>query len=187
MLRVAHEIPDTDAEGPGRRHAVWLQGCPLRCAGCCNPELFDVRGGILADPHVVAARILASDVDGVTVLGGEPFAQPEGLAALLRAVRAGGRSTIVFSGYTLEELQALPGTAPALAELDVLVDGRYDAARPETRRRWIGSKNQRLWFFTDRYGPADFEGANTVELRWDGKSLTVSGWPDARIDRRKLR
>jgi anaerobic ribonucleoside-triphosphate reductase activating protein len=45
VLRVATIADDTEAEGPGRRWAIWLQGCPIRCAGCCNPEMFDERGG----------------------------------------------------------------------------------------------------------------------------------------------
>jgi anaerobic ribonucleoside-triphosphate reductase activating protein len=39
-LQVAYSVACTEAEGPFRRHALWLQGCTLACPGCCNPELF---------------------------------------------------------------------------------------------------------------------------------------------------
>jgi anaerobic ribonucleoside-triphosphate reductase activating protein len=44
-LRVAQVVPCTEAEGPGRRFALWFQGCPLRCPGCCNPEMLPFEGG----------------------------------------------------------------------------------------------------------------------------------------------
>src|SRR4051812_10819834 len=44
-LRLAQVIACTEAEGPGRRFAVWVQGCPLRCPGCCNPEMLPFEGG----------------------------------------------------------------------------------------------------------------------------------------------
>lgn len=182
LLRVAQTVADTEAEGPGRRFAVWVQGCTLGCPGCCNPEMFAPRGGELVEPAALAARVLATPgVEGLSVLGGEPFQQAEAVAELCRAVRAGGRSVMVYSGYTLEELRALPGPGPAalLAETDLLCDGRYVREQPERRRRWLGSANQRLHFLTDRHRPDDprFTQPNTIELRLEGGQLTVNGWP----------
>src|SRR5437899_12624918 len=118
VLQVAQIVPCTEAEGPGRRYALWFQGCPLRCPGCCNPEMLPFEGGTavpLAEVlrEVEAAR--AEGVEGITLLGGEPLAHAAGAAALARAVRARGLSVMVFSGYTLEEARRLPG--PAVAEL----------------------------------------------------------------------
>ncbi len=185
QLRVAQVVEDTEAEGPGRRFALWVQGCALRCPGCCNPEMFAAdRGGQWHQVEALAARVLAApEVEGLSVLGGEPFEQPEGLAALVAQVRAGGRSVMVFTGYTLEELRARRSAAveAALADIDLLVDGRYEAARPDHRRRWVGSTNQRLHFLTDRYRADDarFAAPNTVELRLTAGRLTINGWPSA--------
>src|ERR1700677_380389 len=44
MVQVAQIVAMTEAEGPGRRFALWFQGCPLRCAGCCNPEMLPFAG-----------------------------------------------------------------------------------------------------------------------------------------------
>src|SRR6059058_3547475 len=45
IVSVAHIVPCTEAEGPGKRFALWFQGCPLRCPGCCNPEMLPFEGG----------------------------------------------------------------------------------------------------------------------------------------------
>ena len=102
MLRVASIVDETEAEGPGHRFAVWVQGCSLRCAGCCNPEMFDERRGEPMAIESLAARIPAT-VEGITLLGGEPFEQAAGLAELARRAHASGLTVMVFSGFTLEE------------------------------------------------------------------------------------
>jgi anaerobic ribonucleoside-triphosphate reductase activating protein len=190
-LRVAQTIADTDAEGPGRRFAVWVQGCTLGCPGCCNPEMLAPgRGGRLVDAAALAAEIAATpDIEGVTLLGGEPFQQAEGCAAVAAAVRAAGLTVMVFTGYTLEELRARaaagePGVAALLDATDLLVDGRYLRHQPEPPpaaggRRFIGSRNQRVHFLSSRYSPADprLAARNSIELRLVDGALTVNGWP----------
>jgi anaerobic ribonucleoside-triphosphate reductase activating protein len=182
-LNVALIVPATEAEGPGVRFAIWVQGCPLRCPGCCNPEMLGFQRREAMRASAVARAALGASVEGVTFLGGEPFAQALGLAAVARAVRAGGLSVMVFSGYTLPELRASPepGVAELLAATDLLVDGRYQEARRTPARRWIGSDNQVMHFLSERYDPGDprFRGPNQVELRFDGRSVTLNGWPVA--------
>jgi anaerobic ribonucleoside-triphosphate reductase activating protein len=180
MLRLAHTVHSTQAEGPGKRFALWVQGCSLRCPGCCNPELFTSAGGQLVDPLELAQTVLATpDIEGISVLGGEPFEQAESLAPLCAAVRAGGRTVMVYTGYTLAELAQVHASSKLLAVTDLLLDGRYEATLPETTRRWVGSTNQVMHFLTDRYTPDDpqFAQANTAEVRLVGGKLTVNGWP----------
>jgi anaerobic ribonucleoside-triphosphate reductase activating protein len=184
-LHVAQIVADTEAEGPGRRFAVWVQGCPMRCRGCCNPEMLRFEGGQPIDPHALAARAVATPgIEGVSLLGGEPFAHAEGCAALAQAVRAAGLGVMIFTGYTLDELRAMrdrgePGVGDLLAACDLLVDGRYDRDKPDTSRRWIGSTNQQMHFLTDRHRPDDpaLRSGNTVEIRLRKGELTVNGWP----------
>ncbi len=186
FLPVARVVPVTEAEGPGRRFALWLQGCPLRCPGCCNPEMLPFSGGERRSVAGLVAEVEArrtEGVEGITLLGGEPLAHAPGCAALARAVRARGLSVMVFSGFTLEEARDLPEPAVAnlLAVTDILVDGPYLRERPETRRRWIGSANQRVHFLSDRYRPDDvrWQHPNTLELRLRGRELSVNGFPAA--------
>lgn len=181
MLRIAQIVEATEAEGPGKRFAVWLQGCPLRCPGCCNPGMLPFEGGEAVSAEALAARVALHDVEGITLLGGEPFAQAGPAASLCELVKARGASVMVFSGFTLEELHARgdEATERLIAACDLLVDGPYDRDRPEGRRRWIGSENQRMHFLTDRYEPAVpiFVSDNTVEIRLRDGELTVNGWP----------
>lgn len=184
-LRLALVVPCTEAEGPGRRFAIWAQGCPLRCPGCCNPELFDAAGGTEWSVDALAARILATPgIEGLTLLGGEPVAQAAGFAKLCRSVRQAGLTTVLFTGYTLAELSGMgPDVQALLARTDVVIDGRFDRARPETRRRWIGSANQTVTFLSDRYRASDprFSRANTLEIRLTRGELRVNGWPAASV------
>src|SRR5437899_3668270 len=96
VLQVAQIVPCTEAEGPGRRYALWFQGCPLRCPGCCNPEMLPFDGGTPRSVADVLAEIEAARgrdrIGGVTLLGGEPLAHAAGAAALARGTRARGLS-----------------------------------------------------------------------------------------------
>src|SRR6188474_114281 len=78
QIQVAHIAPCTEAEGPGRRFALWFQGCPLRCPGCCNPEMLPFAGGTPRTIGDVLAKVErarnADAIEGVTLLGGEPLA-----------------------------------------------------------------------------------------------------------------
>ncbi|MBX2802318.1 MAG: radical SAM protein [Myxococcales bacterium] len=181
-LTVAAVVPRTEAEGPGHRYALWVQGCPMRCPGCCNPEFLRFVGGEERTAADVIAEAMAEDVEGVSFLGGEPFAQAPALTTVAAAVRQAGRTVMIFTGYTLQELQApmAPiGAAALLAQTDLLVDGRYDASQRTTERRWVGSDNQGLHFLTDRYTPDDprFAEPNTLEIRIRGDQILVNGFP----------
>ena len=187
LLRVGSLVPVTHAEGPGARFALWVQGCSIRCAGCCNPHLFDAEAGQpMAVGEVLAQIVEVRDqIEGITLLGGEPFEQAAPLAELARETRALGLSVMTFSGYRLEELLARrsPGTLALLAETDLLVDGRYEASLPETERRWAGSTNQRFHYLSARYspgieraGPGEVDRTVEVRLGADG-TVAINGWP----------
>src|SRR6516225_7675390 len=106
-LQIAQIVPCTEAEGPGRRFALWFQGCPLRCPGCCNPEMLPFEGGTTMPLAVVVEQVCRaaaeSRIEGITLLGGEPIAHAAGAAALAREAQAMGLSVMIFSGYTLDE------------------------------------------------------------------------------------
>src|SRR5262249_49340205 len=158
--------------------------CPLRCPGCCNPEFLPFKGGETKTISKMAEWMRRSrdddGIEGITLLGGEPFAHAEGGVALARSAREFGLSVMVFSGYTIEELCAGPeGEVSELISLaDILVDGPYDRDNPDTERRWIGSTNQRVHFLTNRYTfDEQWRKRNTLEIRVVGKEITVNGFP----------
>jgi len=139
----------TEAEGPEKRLAVWFQGCAKRCAGCCNPELFDFAPAhILTLSELLAITLDAKKafgIEGVTFLGGEPTLQ-QGLAELSLAIRAAGLGVILFTGMLAEELP--PGLSEAV---DLIIDGGFEQDNKETGRNLLGSANQRIIFVTERY------------------------------------
>lgn len=184
--QIAQVVPATDAEGPGTRFAVWFQGCPLRCPGCCNPEFLPFRGGeTRAVADLTAAIAATPGLEGITLLGGEPFAHAAAGAALADFARQRGLTVMVFSGYTIEEIRALPDPAAAalLGLTDLLVDGPYLRDEPDTERRWVGSRNQRVHFLTDRYRADDprWRERNTLEIRVAVSAgqtgVSVNGFP----------
>ena len=183
-MQIAQVVPCTEAEGPGKRFAVWFQGCPLRCPGCCNPEFLPFKGGETRSADEVSAWVRRSreenGVEGITLLGGEPFAHAAAGVALASAAREVGLSVMVFSGYVIEELRARPEreVAELLGLTDILVDGPYDRDKPDGERRWIGSTNQRIHFLTPRYRfDGQWRKKNTLEIRVRGGEITVNGFP----------
>ncbi|MGX4689407.1 4Fe-4S cluster-binding domain-containing protein [Streptomyces sp. JNUCC 63] len=166
VLRVSEVLGPITALGPGRRLGVWVQGCPLACAGCMSRHTWDPRGGRDVGVGRLAGlwrRALADGYDGLTVSGGEPLAQPAALAAFLTAAdqvrREAGRpdaDLLVYTGWEDAEIAASPPAADALGLADAVVTGRYRAGEP-TRLVWRGSANQRLLPRTPlgrrRYGP----------------------------------
>jgi anaerobic ribonucleoside-triphosphate reductase activating protein len=162
ILRVHAIEPRSRANGPGARTVVWVQGCTLGCAGCFNPSTH-VDGGTAMTVDEIMAQVPA-DADGLSLSGGEPLQQAAAIVPLLDAARARNLSTLAFSGYTREEIAALPHGPDVLARLDVLIDGRYVAAeRLATGLR--GSANQRILLLTERYTRGDVEATPTAEIR----------------------
>jgi anaerobic ribonucleoside-triphosphate reductase activating protein len=166
MLRVAKAIAKTTAEGPHERLALWVAGCDLGCPGCCNPDLFDPDAGRPLQRDALERLLDRSpDVEGVSVLGGEPLQQPEGLATFLALARARDLGTIVFTGFTLEAARTLPHFEPVDANVDTWIDGPFDVHRLDRRRRFIGSSNQGLHHRTPRYAdPELWRGRTRVEV-----------------------
>lgn len=142
------------ALGPGRRVAVWVAGCPLRCKGCITPGLLSADAGKSITIERVAKRLftLPVSLDGITLTGGEPFAQAQALSVLLDAIKSGRPqwNVLTFSGFSLEQLRrGIPWQRSLLARTDVLVDGPYAARRPG-HHPLLASANQRIHLLTGR-------------------------------------
>lgn len=93
-------------DGPGIRFVVFMQGCPLRCLYCHNPDTWEVNR---ETPYLLLPEELLAEVmryknfiakGGVTVTGGEPLLQPEFLKAFFHLCREAGIHTALdTSGY----------------------------------------------------------------------------------------
>lgn len=150
--------PRDIADGIGVRVTLFVSGCSHHCKGCFQPETWDFDYGqpFTGETEAALLEALAPDyVDGLTLLGGEPF-EPENQAALLpflEKVRAQlpGKTVWAYSGYTWEELTGqVPSrcrrgeTDALLALVDVLVDGEFVEEKKDVTLRFRGSSNQRL-------------------------------------------
>ncbi|MDT5028781.1 MAG: anaerobic ribonucleoside-triphosphate reductase activating protein [Micromonosporaceae bacterium] len=184
-VSLARFLPRTRAEGPGERTAIWVQGCSIRCPGCFNPHMWTFRGGEQVPPDELAARVLAANTDGLTLLGGEPFDQAEALAEVALRVRQAGQSVMTFTGYTRAELkQAVesgrPDVAALLSQTDLLAAGPFIADQIDRERPWVGSTNQELVLLSNRFPHLLDELQQTpdrVEITVDtAGQLAVNGW-----------
>ena len=183
LLHLGHDpalLRATLHNGPGRRIALWVQGCRLRCTRrCLNPHLLTPAGGHSIEVAQLLAHLRAAcvtepePVEGLTVLGGEPSEQPQALAELLAGAHALGLSTMVYTGHSLAEL----GAPAWLGHCDLLVDGPFDPAREDPALAWRGSRNQRLLCLTDRYDPAALAAAFAAQ----GKGWSLELRPDGRV------
>lgn len=187
IVRVHAVESRSRANGPGVRCVVWLQGCTLGCSGCFNPTTHDAAGGRAVEVDELAGELRAAraaGAEGLSLSGGEPLQQAAASAALLAAARELGMSTLAFSGYTLDEIRALPGGADVLARLDVLVDGRYVAGE-RLASGLRGSANQRIHLLTDRYTLADVEATPVAEVRIDPRgNVILTGVDPLKLKRR---
>ena len=180
LLNLASVVRQTRALGPGMRAAVWVQGCPLRCAGCISPAWTEARVNRLVSPARLLEETLANNpqIEGLTLSGGEPFAQPQALAAFLRLARAARPelSVLCFSGFRLENLRRMPAAAELLEQIDTLIDSPYILSLDDNRGL-RGSSNQRVHHLSQRMAGYDFEHAPRQAEMYLGTELTLVGVP----------
>jgi len=178
LINIHAVIPRSEVNGPGTRLVVFFQGCPRGCPGCFNPDTHAADPHILATPAEVLADNVTEGVEGLTVSGGEPFEQPEGLAELLRIAKEKyGLTTVVYTGYLYEDIAGDGSRAGCLDYIDVLVDGGFVKALAEPTTLARGSINQRIIPITDRYTEEDFvmDGKVEVIINPDG-TVTETGF-----------
>lgn len=188
QLRLHAFLPRTRVLGPGERFALWVQGCPRRCLGCVAQGMLERDGGRLVAVAELAARIVAEQgIEGLTLSGGEPFAQAEALAELVAAVRRErDLGVIAYTGFTLADLRAAgarePGVTALLGQVDLLIDGPYRAAEDDGLSL-RGSANQAVYALTGRYA-GEVERCygrygRAVELHMAADGLLLAGVPGA--------
>lgn len=134
------------------RAVIFLSGCRHRCPGCFNPETWNFRYGepftTERQQEIIAEMAANPLLDGLTLAGGDPFFSAGEAAAFIRELRAAlpDFPVWIYSGYTYEELLALPGSPEMelLSLCQVLIDGRFVEALKDTTLHYRGSSNQRI-------------------------------------------
>lgn len=135
--------------GPGRRLGIWFQGCPIRCPGCISVDTWaEDRRQVPIGQLVEQLLPWLKQADGITISGGEPFAQPAALVALLRELREHTSvDVLVYTGYPLETIQDTLRATKGL--IDGLITDPFQVESPQTLML-RGSDNQRLHLLTVR-------------------------------------
>lgn len=164
-IRLHDFTPISYSNGPGPRAVVWVQGCTLGCPGCFNPETHSPDGGrdVSVDELFEQIISLGESIEGVSISGGEPLQQPEAVSYLIGRISGEtGLSVVLFSGYTMEEINGMPVKDDIYKPVDVLIAGRYDFTRPVEGLR--GSLGKKVHFLSDRYSAADVEAVPEGEI-----------------------
>lgn len=134
-------------DGPGRRSVVQVSGCSIRCAHCFVPQTHERSNGTLVSISSIVDEVVShrAEHDGVTILGGEPFDQPESVAELVSRLKDHGLHLAVYSGYTIEQLiqKRSRSIDYILTQVDLLVDGPFVVSLREGAGEYRGSRNQR--------------------------------------------
>jgi anaerobic ribonucleoside-triphosphate reductase activating protein len=143
--------PFVMVDGEGVRCSLYVSGCLFACEGCFNEAVWSFRYGTPYTAELedrILADLAQPYVQGLTLLGGEPFLNTGVCLELVGRVRRElGRTKDVWawSGYTFEELLVDSEDKLALLrEVDVLVDGRFREELKDLRLQFRGSSNQRL-------------------------------------------
>jgi len=150
ILEISHFEENTTLLGPLSRFVIWVYGCCFDCDGCMAERS---RRGAKKNVNIqeLSELILSSNAEGITISGGEPFLQSKALSELIFSVRnKKDIGVIVYSGYTLEEIEKNDEFKELLSSIDLLIDGRYEKELDDGRA-YVGSSNQVLHYLTDRY------------------------------------
>ncbi|WP_130833723.1 anaerobic ribonucleoside-triphosphate reductase-activating protein [[Erwinia] mediterraneensis] len=153
-----HRYYDVDmVNGPGTRCTLFVSGCAHQCPGCYNQRTWRVDSGQPFTP-ALEARLIADLQDrriprqGLSLSGGDPL-HPCNVPAILRLVQrvrreCPGKDIWLWTGYTLAELTL--SQRRIVAELDVLIDGRFIAEQKDPALPWRGSRNQVIHYLRSR-------------------------------------
>ena len=136
--------------GPGIRTTLFVSGCTHNCEGCFNKEQQDFTYGNdftkeIEDEFIEYSK--SKQVKAVNILGGEPMQQlmDDTLLKLLKRIKLEVNKPIwLWSGYTFEEIVNNPKRAEILREVDVLIDGKFEADKRDLMLKYRGSSNQRV-------------------------------------------
>lgn len=144
------------ANGIGVRVVLFVSGCTHHCKGCFQSETWSFDYGqdyTKATEDEIIEALRPSFIDGLTLLGGEPF-EPQNQAELIKLLRRvrtelPEKTIWAFSGYTFEELTGesrarCQVTDEMLSMVDVLVDGEFVEEKRNISLQFRGSENQRL-------------------------------------------
>lgn len=149
--KIADYKPFNFVDGEGVRNSLYVSGCLFACEGCFNKAVQNFNYGTPFTNELleqIIADLKPDYVQGLTLLGGEPFLNTQVCLTVVKKVREiyGHKKDIwSWTGYTYEELlQETPDKLALLDEVDILVDGRFELSKKNLLLQFRGSSNQRI-------------------------------------------
>lgn len=140
-------------DGPGVRFVIFVQGCPMRCAYCHNPDTWEMNAGTLMEPEEILAQYERNigfyQGGGITVTGGEPLMQPDFLIDLFTLAKKKKIHTCIdTSGIAFQpENEALMKKMDRLLELTDLVMLDIKHIDPEKHKELTAQPNTNILKF----------------------------------------
>ena len=149
-------------DGEGVRNSLYVAGCMFHCEGCYNVATWSFNAGIPYTPELeeqIMADLAQPYVQGLTLLGGEPFLNTGILLPLVKRIRKelSGKNIWSWTGYTWEEMMLeTPDNAEEICWVQtkdklqhwtlILIPlyGRYDKSKRNLMLQFRGSSNQRI-------------------------------------------
>jgi len=142
-IRILDIIRGTTVDGPGFRTSIYFAGCSHACPGCHNPQSWDFNGGTEMTIGDILSIVAEEDFN-VTLSGGDPLYQPEGVKEISRRVREMGHTVWVYTGFTWEQIQKSPVLMEALTDVEAIVEGPFVQSLRDPDIPFRGSSNQRI-------------------------------------------
>ncbi|MCE0490417.1 anaerobic ribonucleoside-triphosphate reductase-activating protein [Pantoea sp. Mb-10] len=153
MMRIHAYYPVDVVNGPGTRCTLFVAGCEHQCCGCYNQRTWRLDSGVpftLAMEEQLLADLNDTRVprQGLSLSGGDPL-HPHNVPHIRRLVKrvrqaCPDKDIWLWTGYEMATLTS--AQRAVVAELDVLIDGRFIEAEKTSTLPWRGSRNQTLWW-----------------------------------------
>lgn len=173
MIQYSERVDDTELLGPGTRAVLWVYGCCFDCPGCVAQNY---RKGAYktADVDELVKWYAHTGAEGLTISGGEPMLQAEGLAQMIKGIREiKDCGVIIYSGFHYEQLLEMSkensGIRDLLEETDILIDGPY-LKKEDHNEPYRGSANQRILRLSQRY---EEELINSYYYETKGRKIDI--------------
>lgn len=145
------------ANGPGVRVSLFVSGCTHHCKDCFNEVAWDFKYGreyTQEDEDYIISLLSPDYIEGITILGGEPFeyVNQKGILPLLRRIKKElpNKTIWCFSGYTFDKdildnmCKKWNETKELISYIDVIVDGKFVVEKKNLKLKFRGSSNQRI-------------------------------------------
>lgn len=164
--------------GPGKRIVLWCSGCHIRCPGCTNIHLWNKDSGKQYSTLEVYNYILSqTNIEGITLHGGEPSEQLEAFTELLEM--CGSRyNKILFTGKEIEDF-VTEQEKIFIGLFDIVKCGPFIQSKLGSEFIFMGSSNQRIINQTNRI-QIDLnkkeQQVTLFKINFDG-SLSLQGFP----------